>query len=45
MDGWMIFKIVGMLLTLIFLFFLLRELINSIKESKNGKVSDRCDLD
>jgi len=45
MDGWTIFKIVGMALTLIFLFFLLKELIKSIKESKDGRVSDKCDID
>ena len=45
MDGWTIFKIVGMLLTLVFLFFLLKELVKSIKESKDGRVSDKCDLD
>jgi len=45
MDGWTIFKIVGMLLTLVFLFFLLKELIKSIKESKDGRVSDKCDID
>lgn len=45
MDGWTIIKIVGMLLTLVFLFFLLKELIKSIKESNNGRVSDKCDLD
>ena len=45
MDGWAIIKITGMLLTLVFLFFLLKELIKSIKESNNGRVSDKCDLD
>ena len=45
MDGWTIFKIIGMLLTLVFLFFLLKELIKSIKESKDGRVSDKCELD
>jgi len=45
MDGWAIIKIIGMLLTLVFLFFLLKELIKSIKESNNGRVSDKCDLD
>ena len=45
MDGWTIIKIAGMLATLVFLFFLLKELVKSIKESKDGRVSDRCDLD
>jgi len=45
MDGWTIVKLTGMILTLIFLLFLLRELIKSIRESKEGRVSDRCELD
>mgnify|MGYP007034463572 CR=1 FL=1 len=45
MDRWAVIKIIGMLLTLVFLFFLVKELIKSIKESKEGRVSDRCDLD
>ena len=45
MDGWTIIKAAGMVLTLVFLFFLLKELIKSIKESKDGRVSGKCDLD
>lgn len=45
MDGWTIIKIAGMSLTLFFLYFLLKELVKSIKESKEGRVSDKCDLD
>ena len=45
MDGWTIIKIIGMLATLVFLGFLLKELIKSIKESKEGRVSGKCDLD
>lgn len=45
MDGWTIIKIIGMLATLVFLWFLLKELIKSIKESKDDRVSDKCDLD
>ena len=45
MDGWSILKIVGMAATVVFLWFLLKELIKSIKESNDGRVSDKCDLD
>jgi len=45
MDGWTIVKIIGMSLTVVFLFFLLKELVKSIKESKEGRTSDKCDLD
>jgi len=45
MDWLTIVKIVGMIATLIFVGFLIRELKKSIKESKDGKVSGRCDLD
>jgi hypothetical protein len=45
MDGWTIIKIIGMLATLVFLGFLLKELIKSIKESKEGRVSGKCDHD
>jgi hypothetical protein len=45
MDGFTIFKIIGMLLTLVFVGFLVKELMKSIKESNKGKVSKRCDLD
>jgi len=45
MDGWTIVKVIGMIATAIFLIFLLKELIKSIKESKDGRVSDKCDID
>ncbi|WP_296824364.1 hypothetical protein [Sulfurovum sp.] len=45
MDWISIIKIVGMITTVIFLGFLIKELRKSIKESNEGKVSDRCDLD
>ena len=45
MDWLTIVKIVGMTATLIFTGFLIKEFKKSIKESKNGKVSKRCDLD
>ncbi len=38
-------KIVGMLLTVVFLGFLVKELIKSAKESNDGRVSDKCELD
>jgi len=38
-------EIVGMIATVIFLGFLIKELRKSIKQSKEGKISDRCDLD
>jgi len=34
-----------MIATLIFIGFLLKELIKSIKENKEGKVSGKCKLD
>ena len=37
--------ITGMIATLIFIGFLLKELIKSIKENKEGKVSGKCELD
>jgi len=45
MDWVSAIKIVGMITTVIFLGFLIKELQKSIKESKEGKLSDRCDLD
>ena len=45
MDWLTIVKIVGMIATLIFVGFLIKEFRKSIKESKDGKVSGRCDLD
>jgi hypothetical protein len=38
-------KIIGMFLTIIFIGFLIKELLKSVKESKDGKVSGRCELD
>jgi hypothetical protein len=38
-------KIIGMIATLIFIGFLIKELKKSIQESNEGKVSKRCDLD
>ena len=45
MDWISIIKIIGMVATVIFLGFLIKELRKSIKQSKEGKTSDRCDLD
>ncbi|WP_456431809.1 hypothetical protein [Nitratifractor sp.] len=43
---WMtIGKIAGGILTAIVLYFLIRELIKIVKESNEGKCSDKCDLD
>jgi len=45
MDWLTIVIVIGMILTLIFVGFLLKELKKSIKESNEGKVSKRCELD
>jgi heme/copper-type cytochrome/quinol oxidase subunit 3 len=45
MNGLQIGMVVGMVLTLIFVGFLIKELIHSIKESNEGKVSEPCELD
>jgi len=45
MDWLSIVKIVGMFLTAVFVGFLLKELIKSAKESNDGKVSGKCELD
>jgi len=45
MDWLTIVKITGMFLTVIFIGFLIKELLKSVKESKDGKVSGRCELD
>ncbi len=45
MDWITVVKIVGMIATLIFIGFLVKEFRKSIQESKEGKVSGRCDLD
>ncbi len=41
--GWI--KIVGMALTTVFLLYLLKVLVNVIKEDKEGKTNKKCDLD
>jgi len=38
-------KIVGMTLTAIFILYLLKVLIGVIKEDRNGRPNDKCDLD
>lgn len=45
MDGIFILKIVAAVATLWILNKLIVELGKSIKESNNGKTSERCDLD
>ncbi|MCF6206890.1 MAG: hypothetical protein L3J47_08400 [Sulfurovum sp.] len=45
MDWLSVVKIVGMFLTVVFVGFLLKELIKSARDSKNGKVSGKCELD
>ena len=45
MDWLTVVKIVGMTVTLVFIGFLIKEFRKSIKESKEGKVSKRCELD
>jgi len=45
MDGLTIIIAIGMILTLVFIGFLVKELKKSIKESNEGKVSKRCELD
>ena len=45
MDGFLILKIAAAAATLWILFKLIKELGKSIKESNNGKTSERCDLD
>ncbi len=41
--GWI--KIVGMTLTAGFVLYLLKVLINVIKEDRSGRPNDTCDLD
>ena len=41
--GWI--KIVGMTLTAGFMLYLLKVLIGVIREDKEGKINDKCDLD
>jgi len=38
-------KVVAGIITLLVLFFLIKELIKMVKESNEGKCSDKCDLD
>ena len=45
MDWVSTIKIIGMIATVIFLGFLLKELIKSIKENKEGRTGGRCELD
>ncbi len=45
MDWFTIMVGAGMLVTLFIVFLLLKEFKKSIKESKEGKVSGRCELD
>jgi len=45
MEWLTVLMILGMIATLVFVGFLLKELIQSAKESKDGKVSGRCELD
>ena len=40
-----ILEIVGILITALLLVLIFKELKKSIKESNNGKQSDKCDLD
>jgi|GEM_PF-698596 hypothetical protein len=46
MKIWFIISlIVGMVLTIGVLYLLIKEIKSSIKNSNDGKVSNRCDLD
>ena len=45
MDWVAVIKIAGMFLTVIFLGFLVKELVKSAKESNDGRVSDKSELD
>ncbi len=45
MDWLTLLEIGGMVFTVYLIFLLLKEFKKSIKESKDGKVSGRCDLD
>jgi len=45
MDWLTAIEIVGMIATAIFIGLLIKEFKTSIKESNEGKVSKRCDLD
>ncbi len=44
--GWLtVGKIIGAILTLIVLYLLIKELRKVVKESNEGRCSDKCDLD
>ena len=45
MDWLTLLEIGGMVFTVYLIFLLLKEFKKSIKESKEGRVSGRCDLD
>ena len=45
MDWLTLLEIGGMLFTAYLIFLLVKEFKKSIRESKEGKVSGRCDLD
>ena len=45
MDWFTMVKIVGMAATLVFIGYLVKALKKSIKESKEGRVSGKCELD
>ena len=45
MDWFTLLEIGGMVFTIYLIFLLIKEFRKSIKESKEGRVSGRCDLD
>jgi hypothetical protein len=45
MDWLTLLEIGGMVFTIYLIFLLIKEFRKSIKESKEGRVSRRCDLD
>jgi len=45
MNWFLPLVIIGMAFTLYLIFLLIKEFKKSIKESKEGRVSGRCDLD
>ncbi len=38
-------EIIGAVLTVVILYFLIKEIKKSIKDSNSGKISDKCELD
>jgi len=38
-------KVIGMAITLLLIYLMAKEIYNAIKESNEGRCSDRCDLD